>query len=52
MNRLWRPGTQGERDRRALHRLCRLGKASREELESWTDRVLEAEGLEEVFAAG
>ncbi len=30
----------------------RLGKASREELESWTDRVLEAEGLEEVFAAG
>ncbi len=30
----------------------RLGKASREELESWADRVLDAESLDEVFAAG
>ncbi len=30
----------------------RLGKASREELESWADRVLDAESLDEVFATG
>jgi hypothetical protein len=30
----------------------RLGKASREELESWAERVLDAESLDEVFAAG
>ncbi len=30
----------------------RLGKASREELESWAERVLDAESLDEVFATG
>ena len=30
----------------------RLGKASREELESWAERLLDAESLDEVFAAG
>ncbi len=30
----------------------RLGQASREELESWAERVLDAESLDEVFAAG
>ena len=30
----------------------RLGQASREELESWAERLLDAESLDEVFAAG
>ena len=30
----------------------RLGQASREELESWAERVLDAESLDEVFATG
>jgi hypothetical protein len=30
----------------------RLGQASREELESWAERVLDAESLDEVFALG
>ena len=30
----------------------RLGQASREELQSWAERVLDAESLDEVFAAG
>ena len=30
----------------------RLGQASSEELESWAERVLDAESLDEVFAAG
>ena len=30
----------------------RLGEASREELEGWAERVLEAESLDEVFASG
>jgi hypothetical protein len=29
----------------------RLEKASRDELEQWADRVIEAESLEQVFAA-